>query len=168
MTNIRRFYLPESAVFITAVCHGRAPLLKPVLEKERLLRIFREVKQELPFHMLGYVIMDDHFHCLIRPEADFTFSQIVQSVKLRYTHRYKSAHEIPGRFSVWQRRFWDHVIRDHDDLQTHLDYIHFNRSNMAIRCRPVPTRGRRSVPIWPVALTRRIGGIRESRSLFGI
>jgi putative transposase len=31
----------------------------------------------------------------------------------------------PGT-QVWQNRFWEHLIRDDRDLQTHLDYIHYN------------------------------------------
>ena len=28
--------------------------------------------------------------------------------------------------AIWQRRFWEHTILDEDDLETHLDYIHYN------------------------------------------
>ena len=86
----------------------------------------REVKAEIPFRLLAYVILNDHFHCLIRPEADSDFSRIMQSVKLRFTHRWKREQAVETSVTLWQRRFWDHVIRDSTDLQQHLDYIHYN------------------------------------------
>jgi len=126
MTDIRRYYSPNSVVFITAVCHQRRLTLKPAIEKERLLAVMREVKDEIAFSMLAYVILDDHFHCIIKPKAGCSFSRIMQSIKLRFTCRYKCHHEIDGKHTLWQRRFWDHVIRDENDLQHHLDYIHYN------------------------------------------
>jgi putative transposase len=50
----------------------------------------------------------------------------MQSIKLRFTHRYKKAHNIRGNVTIWQRRFWDHIIRDQNDHNLHLDYIHYN------------------------------------------
>lgn len=125
-TNIRRYRLPGNPVFITAVCHRRNPILGPDTEKERLLAVMREVQAEIPFKMVAYVILSDHFHWLIRPEGDADFSRIMQSVKLRFTRRYKLHHGITGNLALWQRRFWDHMIRDEDDLRRHLDYIHYN------------------------------------------
>lgn len=126
MTNIRRYHLSNQAVFITAVCHQRRPVLANEQEKTLLLAVMREVKAEIPFHLLAYVILNDHFHCLIRPEADRDFSRIVQSVKLRFTRRWKREQAVETSVTLWQRRFWDHVIRDSTDLQQHLDYIHYN------------------------------------------
>jgi putative transposase len=31
-----------------------------------------------------------------------------------------------GERAIWQRRFWDHLIRDQTDFHAHLDYVHFN------------------------------------------
>ena len=77
--------------------------------------------------MLGYAILDDHFHFLINPNgADI--SKIMQSIKLRFTRRYikQTATTEAQPVSLWQRRFWDHLIRDENDFQRHLDYIHYN------------------------------------------
>jgi putative transposase len=126
MTDIRRYHLADHSVFITAVCQKRLPVLAPDAEKERLLAAMREVKSEMPFRLLAYVILDDHFHWIIRPEAKSDFSRILQSIKLRYTHRHKRAHGINQSLTLWQRRFWDHVIRDQDDLHRYMDYVHYN------------------------------------------
>jgi putative transposase len=126
VTNIRRYHLSNQAVFITAVCHKCRPVLANEQEKTLLLAVMREIKAEIPFRLLAYVILNDHFHCLIRPEADSDFSRIVQSVKLRFTHRWKRKQAVETSVTLWQRRFWDHVILDSTDLQQHLDYIHYN------------------------------------------
>ncbi len=125
MSNIRRRYLPKHPVFITAVCHQRKPFLKDSFSKELLLAIMREVKTEHTFSMIAYAVMDDHFHWIIQPSR-VDFSKIMQSVKLRFVHRYKKHADIKGPFQVWQKRFWDHVIRDENDLHRHLDYVHYN------------------------------------------
>jgi len=125
VTNIRRYYLPDSVVFLTAACHDHQPLLRPEGMKSLLLEVMREVKAEQPFSMLAWVILDDHFHCLIRPESP-DFSRLMHAVKTRFAHRRKAAMGITGSAPAWQRRFWDHLIRNEDDLARHLDYIHFN------------------------------------------
>jgi len=125
MTNIRRHYIPKHPVFITAVCNERKPFLKRAQTKELLLSVIREVKTEKRFSMIAYTIMNDHFHWLITP-ADADFSKIVQSVKLRFVHRFKKQAGIKGNIQLWQKRFWDHVIGDTNDLHRYMDYVHYN------------------------------------------
>ncbi len=125
MTNIRRYYLPHTPIFITAVCYQRRPLLRHTDSKELLLAVMREVKQELPFQMLAYVLLDDHFHWLILPQAPNSYPRIMQSVKLRFARRCRPTNA-QRKEPVWQRRYWDHIIRNQTDLHNHLDYIHIN------------------------------------------
>ena len=85
--------------------------------------------------MLAYAILDDHFHWIIKP-ANADFSKIVQSVKLRFTHRYKKFNNLKKPCKIWQNRFWDHVIRDEDDLLRHMDYVHYNPVKHGVVKRP--------------------------------
>jgi putative transposase len=125
MTNIRRYDATGRPVFITAVCHRRIPYLQMDWQKELLLSVMREAMSSFDFSMKAYVIMGDHFHWIIAP-GEQNFSSIMQSIKLRFVYRYKRAIHQTEKITVWQRRFWDHVIRDVDDLHRHMDYIHFN------------------------------------------
>ena len=50
----------------------------------------------------------------------------MHSVKRNFTQNYKQLHDVQTSISIWQRGFWDHVIRDERDLGIHLDYIHWN------------------------------------------
>ena len=56
------------------------------------------------------------------------FSDIIHSLKPNFTKEYKKLIELPPSKSIkfWQKRFWDHVIRDDRDFENHLHYIHFN------------------------------------------
>ena len=106
------------------------------MRKDLLLSVMREVKASSGFTMHAYVIIDNHFHWVITPRGQ-DFSTIMQSVKLRFTHRVKRAMGVLTPKRLWQRRFWDHVIRDADDLHRHMDYIHYNPVKHGCVSKPV-------------------------------
>ena len=136
MTNIRRYETTGRPVFITAVCYRRRLHLKTDAQKELLLSVMRKVKNTSGFSMLAYVILDDHFHWFVTPGND-GFSRIMQSVKLRFTHRCKKHLGKLEKTTLWQRRFWDHVIRDDEDLHRHMDYIHYNPARHGYVSKPM-------------------------------
>ncbi len=124
--NIRRYYVPNSIVFITQVVAHRQPIFRNAQHFQLLRDILYEAKQRYPFTMLGYCFLPDHFHLLIKPAAGITHSQIMHSIKPNFTKAYKKQIGIDGSMKFWQKRYWDHVIRDEQDLAHHLDYIHYN------------------------------------------
>jgi len=127
MPNFHRFYIPNSIVFLTLVTSGRAPYLQADYDIDLFWDTLRRVQTIHPFRLLAYVILPDHFHCLMRVEdKSSNFSIVVHSIKRNYTLNFKRAHGITSSFVLWQARFWDHIIRDEDDLNRHFDYIHWN------------------------------------------
>lgn len=126
--NFRRYYIPGSAVFITQVVEGCVPIFQNEIYLNLLLVILRNVKQLHPFNMIAYVFLYDHFHLLIQGIGNTNFSQVMQSLKPNFTKEYKTLLGIPATESMkfWQKRFWDHVIRDDKDFENHLHYIHYN------------------------------------------
>ena len=85
------------------------------------------MKQIHPFHLLSYVFLPDHFHWLMHVADDKgDFSRVLHSVKRNFTLNFKKKHRISSSLNVWQKRFWDHIIRDENDLSKHFDYIHWN------------------------------------------
>jgi putative transposase len=68
--------------------------------------------------------MPDHVHLLIDCNGN-DLSEIMRKVKLSFSKKYKFLKGIKSA-QIWQRRFWDHIIRDQKDLDRHIDYIHFN------------------------------------------
>jgi putative transposase len=126
--NFRRYYIPGSAVFITQVVQNREPIFRDPKNVTLLLDIFRKVKEFHPYSMPGYVFLPDHFHVILQPTGESNFSDIMHSLKPNFTKAYKKLIGLPPSQSLkfWQKRFWDHVIRDDRDLESHLHYIHFN------------------------------------------
>jgi putative transposase len=126
--NFRRYYIPGSAVFITQVVHERRCAFQKTANINLLWEILRNVKEIHPFVLLGYVFLPDHFHMIIQLTGESNFSQIMHSLKTNFTREYKRRLGIASSESIkfWQKRFWDHVIRDDRDLENHLHYIHYN------------------------------------------
>ncbi len=127
MPNFRRYYIPNSLVFITCVTYERLPLLKGQPALGIFWQTLRNVQEIHPFHLLAYVILPDHFHWIMQlPEDQPNFSTVMQSIKWNFTFNYKKTCTNPPAKHLWQKRFWDHIIRDEKDLERHIDYIHWN------------------------------------------
>ena len=124
--SIRRYYVPNSIVFITQVINYRKPVFRYTAHLQLLRAVMYEAKERYPFKMLAYCFLPDHFHLLIHPAVGVTHSQIMHSIKPNFTKQYKEGMGLQGSMKFWQKRYWDHIIRDEDDLADHLDYIHYN------------------------------------------
>ena len=107
--------------------HNRYPYLKINADIDLFFITLERVKELFPFDLLAYVILPDHFHWLMKVgDPTGNLSKIMHSIKRNYTRNFKQAHHIQEPINIWQRGFWDHVIRDERDLENHLDYIHWN------------------------------------------
>jgi len=85
--------------------------------------------------MSAWVILPDHFHLIIDPLAH-SLSSIMQRIKLSFSAAYNKQFGLKsGR--VWQHRFWDHIIRDQEDFNRHIYYIHYNPVKHGLVLRPV-------------------------------
>ncbi len=97
-----------------------------------------------PFVIDAMVVMPDHLHCLwTLPENDGDFSTRWGLIKagfsrqLAATERVSISRKSKGERGVWQRRFWEHLIRDELDFERHVDYIHYNPVKHGYVTRPV-------------------------------
>jgi putative transposase len=98
-----------------------------------LRTVMRGVKQRHPFHIDALVILPDHLHCIITlPEGDadyplrWTLIKAGFSRRIPKTERRNVSRVDKGERGVWQRRYWEHMIRGARDYARHVDYIHFN------------------------------------------
>ncbi|MEW5795159.1 MAG: transposase [Candidatus Zixiibacteriota bacterium] len=114
MKSLRRYVLSDATFFVTAVSYERRPIL--LREPELFQKAWRG--RELD----AWVILPDHFHAVLTI-GKVSISQIMHDFKLSFSRRYRLLHG-PGR--VWQNRFWDHVVRDQEDLNKRIDYIRYN------------------------------------------
>jgi putative transposase len=124
--KIRRLYVPNALYFITGVTQDRAPVLADPADMDLFRSTIRRVKEYHPFEMRAFVFLHEHFHVLVYVPAITNVSKLLQSVQRNFTRNYKREHGITHSVHLWQRGFWDHVIRNDDDLANHFDYIHYN------------------------------------------
>lgn len=136
MSRLRRYYVPEAIVFITQVVYRRIPVFGQAHFVELLRQNLVETKRHHPFVMLGHCFLPEHFHLMLRPTGASNFSAIMHSLKPNFTKDYKACLGVSGRMKFWQKGFWDHMIRDEDDFQRHLDYIHYNPVKHGLVQRP--------------------------------
>ncbi|WP_446811026.1 REP-associated tyrosine transposase [Methylomonas sp. 2BW1-5-20] len=93
----------------------------------------RYVRQRHPFEISAMVILPEHLHCIWRlPEGDDDFPLRWRLLKTHFSRHIpkgehiSSSRQPKGERGIWQRRYWEHLIRDDVDFQRHADYIHYN------------------------------------------
>ncbi len=132
MPNYRRLRVPGGTYFFTVnLLDRRSDLLTAHIgELRKAVRLVRAVQ---PFHIDAWVVLPEHMHCLwTLPEGDVDFSKRWQAIKIAFAKSLprtepRSATMLHRRErGIWQRRYWEHAIRDDRDYGTHMDYIHFN------------------------------------------
>ncbi|NEP56613.1 MAG: transposase [Symploca sp. SIO2G7] len=137
MPNYRRAKFPGGTYFLTQVTHERQPWLISAIGREALRTAIVQVRQKYPFTIDAFVLLPEHFHCLwTLPEGDNDFSTRLRLIKTVVTKKFGQQLSIKAQLSVsrqkrkegnlWQRRFWEHLIRDEEDFIKHCDYIHYN------------------------------------------
>ena len=127
MPDYRRIYIPNTPVFITSVTRNRHPFFNLPKNIDLFYDTLDQVMTLHPFDLIAQVLLPDHFHWIIKlPNETENLSMILQFFKGNFTKNYKMANHIDGSLHIWQKRFWDHLIRDEDDLEIHMDYIHWN------------------------------------------
>jgi putative transposase len=132
MQRYRRARIAGSIFFFTVVLDNRETSLL-VNEIERLRRCYRLVRQRRPFETIAICILPDHLHAIwALPAGDADFSTRWSLIKGGFSRGLDPA---PSRSAskamkrekgIWQRRYWEHAIRDDADLERHADTIHFN------------------------------------------
>lgn len=132
----RRASIPGASYFFTVVTQER----RPIFDSAETVALFeaglKHVKARHPFEIDAFVILPDHLHTIwTLPEGDADFSTRWRLIKEAFTKPFVRSREPMQRNasrrakneqSIWQRRFWEHVIRDEADYAAHVDYIHYN------------------------------------------
>ena len=137
MPNYRRMYIPGGTYFLTLVTYCRRPLFKNADNINLLRTCMAKVQKKQPFKITAAVILPDHLHFIWQlPPDDSNYSPRISRLKVLFTRAYKVNHPVNLEISksrykhresdIWQRRFWEHLVRDEIDLQGYLDYIHYN------------------------------------------
>ncbi len=91
---------------------------------DTLMEGLSRVQDRVRFEMGAWVILPDHLHMIVDP-MDSDLSGIVRRLKLSFANLYYMQQGM-NQGTVWQPRFWDHILRDQEDMNRHIDYIHYN------------------------------------------
>ena len=127
MSDYRRARVAGGCYFFTVVTYQRRPLFGDARNVDLLRQAFAWTKSRRPFDIDAIVILPDHLHSVWRlPEKDEDFSGRWRAIKQFVSRRLDAPVLRRGEKTVWQRRFWEHLIRDEEDWRRHVDYIHFN------------------------------------------
>ncbi len=131
MVNYRRNLVPGGTYFFTvALANRRSSVL--VNNVDSLRQAFLTTRAERPFEIDAIVILPEHLHAIMTlPPTDLDYSGRWRRIKSLFTRAILNSgasitRDSRGEYQLWQRRFWEHTIRDDGDFERHVDYIHFN------------------------------------------
>lgn len=135
MATFRRSLTPGGTYFFTVTTHRRQHALTDPQIYAALKMAIQRVKTSHPFDIEAFVLLPDHLHCIWRlPPGDMNYAmrwsmikrQVSQAVRDRLAEGVTASRRKRRELGLWQRRFWEHQIRDEHDLRRHIEYIHFN------------------------------------------
>ncbi|MBI3771672.1 MAG: transposase [Gammaproteobacteria bacterium] len=151
MVAYRRSRVAGGTYFFTVTLRDRASrrLVEHVAELREIIRV---VMRERPMNIDAMVVMPDHLHAVwTLPPGDEDYAGRWRMIKSRYTRTLARAgvemmRNEKGEYDLWQRRYWEHTVRDEKDLERCVDYIHYN---------PVKHGWAKRVNEWPYSTLHR-------------
>ncbi len=130
MSNYTRLFIDNSYIFLTIVTYDRKPIL---IENIELLReSIHRTQEKYKFKIFAGVVLPDHIHIILKFDNIKEYPNVIFAIKYHFSRNINTIEDLTqskinkGEKGIWQRRYWEHTIRDEKDLKTHLDYIHYN------------------------------------------
>lgn len=138
MPEYRRVRIEGGTYFFTVVTYQRHHILTNMPARKLLHNAWMDTQHRFAFETIAVCLLPDHLHCIWKlPQGDANYSIRWKEIKRLFSRSYlkeignNGEERNPSRIkrkevTLWQRRFWEHTIMDENDLNNHLDYIHFN------------------------------------------
>lgn len=137
VSNYRRANFPGGYYFFTVVTYNRRKLFIDPQARDCLRSAWQTTRGRPSFETIALCLLPDHLHCIWKlPEGDANYSSRWNAIKGIFSKSFLAkggcdgcrnvSRQRTGEAALWQRRFWEHQIRDETDLQRHVDYIHYN------------------------------------------
>jgi putative transposase len=131
--DYRRAWRPDGTYFFTVNLLQRQGNDLLIRHIDLLRRVVADVRRRHPFKIHGWVVLPEHLHCVIElPVGDADFATRWRLMKAGFskglprTERLSKVRARRGERGIWQRRYWEHLIRDDADYRAHMDYVHIN------------------------------------------
>lgn len=132
MSDYRRLRIPGGCYFFTVNLEDRRSDLL-VRNVDALREAVRSVRRARPFRIDAFVVLPDHLHAVwTLPDGDEDFPTRWRLIKKAFSRRLPAgeprspSRRRRGEREIWQRRYWEHAIRDERDFAAHVDYVHIN------------------------------------------
>ena len=137
MSDYRRSRLGGGVFFFTVLVYKRREILTEPLARECLREAIEKVRKDWPFTVAAMCLLPNHLHCIWQmPDEDGDYSVRWSLIKKHFTRRYLSeggreigqspAREEARYRGIWQKKFWEHRIKNEEDMDNHIRYIHYN------------------------------------------
>ncbi len=137
MPEYRRSWVQGGTFFFTLVTYNRNPIFSSNTNFQLFLKTWNDVQSLHPFESIAACVLPDHIHAIWKlPEDDADYPMRWKEIKRLFTQEYNrnnqkgmvrsQSQQIQGEATIWHRRYWEHTIRDQDDLNAHIDYVHIN------------------------------------------
>jgi len=137
MSDYRRWFVPGGTFYFTVATYARRPILTGDHGRSFLRAAIEDVRLHHPFDLVATVLLPDHWHLVMQlPPGEQDYSTRMKRIKEEFTTRWLEAglpeaevtpaQKRRGERGIWQLRFWEHTVRDKDDLERCVDYIHWN------------------------------------------
>jgi putative transposase len=133
MPDYRRLRIPGGTYFFTVNLLERYPNDLLVRHVDELRNAVRRVRRRHPFHIDAWVVLPDHLHTVwTLPPGDDDYANRWRAIKQHFsraladTERRSDVRWRRHERGIWQRRFWEHAVRDDADFAAHIDYVHIN------------------------------------------
>ncbi|HED32800.1 MAG TPA: transposase [Gammaproteobacteria bacterium] len=128
----RRSDITGATYFFTVNLENRKNTL--LVDEFHLLRdVINKVKKRYPFRLDAMVVLPEHLHALLTlPPGDNDFAGRWTLIKSGFSRQLpkqepvNKSRKCKGERGIWQRRYWEHLIRDDNDFEHHVNYIHYN------------------------------------------
>jgi len=134
MSNYRRMFAQNHPVFITISTYNKQPILDN--HYKLIKESWKAAKAKFNFNIFAYCILPDHIHLILELDNIFDYPKIIGFMKWYFSRNIDSKFTKPIYLSdskqkkrekgIWQRRYYEHTIRNDDEFQTYVDYIHYN------------------------------------------
>ena len=154
MPNYRRHHVAGGCYFFTINLLERHKNQLLIQHINILRQVVKQIRLKFPFHIDGWVVLPEHMHCIwTLPEGDDDYATRIRLIKTLFSKQIPKAERRSAvrqrrcERGIWQRRYWEHVIRDENDYIRHMDYLHFN---------PVKHGHVKQVKDWPYSTFRHL------------
>jgi len=134
MANYKRIFIDGYRYFITIVTHQRNPIL--IANIDLLRESFRVSKRKYLYKIEAIVILHEHIHMIITPDVSNDYPKIIRAIKYHFSKHlepkyYEHMEQSKSRWKrglkpIWQKRYYEHTIRDEKDYLEKMEYIKYN------------------------------------------